>query len=57
MKRTVLRTARGRASPVGREEANGEKMAYQLYSGQSGKVLEEVGDSLERRLTLWGRGC
>jgi hypothetical protein len=34
----------------------GEKTACQLYAGLCGKVLEEVVDPLERRLTLWERG-
>jgi hypothetical protein len=34
----------------------GEKTAFQLYAGRlSKKVLQEIGDPLKRRLTLWGR--
>jgi hypothetical protein len=31
----------------------GEKTACQLYAGLNRKVLQEIGDPLERRLTLW----
>jgi hypothetical protein len=46
-RRKVLRTARGRASPVDREEAV-ERIRRLNSSGLGRRVLQEIGDSLER---------
>jgi hypothetical protein len=46
-----------RTSHLGSERGGrGEKTTCQLNAGLIGKVLEEIGDPVEWRLTL-GRGC
>jgi hypothetical protein len=47
---TVLRTARGRASPVGREEAAERRRRVNSTQALLEKILEEIGDPLEWRL-------
>jgi hypothetical protein len=36
---------------------HGEKASCQFYAGLGRKVLQEIGDPLERRLTLWWGWC
>jgi hypothetical protein len=38
-------------------ERLGETAASQLHAGLIRKVLEEIGDPFEWRLTMWGRAC
>jgi hypothetical protein len=39
--------------PCKEEGGRGEKTVCQLYAGLGRKFLQEIGDPLERRLTLW----